>query len=487
MQNQVFTLNRLNSLLWILFWVFMLSRAMAAELVFEPATPTVVVGQQLTLSVSGTSGNITWTPSKGQVQGAGYQVTYIAPAQAGLDVVTAFDSDGNVGVVKITVTSKQMTSLENGNWEVFTNRTLITAILPSDDGKTLWVGTNGGLEQRDASTGELVRVFTNLDGLPDNWIRTLESDGSGGLWIGTSVGGLVHCSVSGEWTVYNKDNSDLLYGVSAFLHDGNGELWIGNWDGLAYRNVSGEWTVYTTDNSGLPDNNIAAIESDGNGGLWIVAGEILVEKFRYGYEEKVLERGLVYRSVSGEWTFSKYFDVQPNYNYSSREKKRIDILESDGSGGVWFTQTQPYHNQISYYSVNGEKTVYRTDNSGLPYEYKPDYKIDALESDASGGLWIGTRSGLAYRSISGEWTVYTTDNSNLPDHNIDVLESDASGGLWISTPLVSRIAYRSVSGKWTVYTTNNSGKCNNQMTMAMESLIQLPRKALSLRKDLPGF
>ncbi|RKZ44542.1 MAG: hypothetical protein DRQ41_02485, partial [Gammaproteobacteria bacterium] len=97
-----------------------------------------------------------------------------------------------------------------------------------------------------------------------------------------------------------------------------------------------------------------------------------------------------------------------------------------------------------------------TDNSNLP-----DHNIDALESDGSGGLWIGTRGGLAYRSISGEWTVYTTDNSNLPDHNIDVLESDASGGLWISTPLVSRIAYRSVSGKWTVYTTNNSGKCNN--------------------------
>ncbi len=93
MKNQLFTLNRLNSILWILFWVFMLSRAMAAELVFEPATPTVVVGQQLNLSVSGTSGDITWTPSKGQIQGAGNQVTYLAPAQAGLDVVTAFDNE----------------------------------------------------------------------------------------------------------------------------------------------------------------------------------------------------------------------------------------------------------------------------------------------------------------------------------------------------------------------------------------------------------
>jgi len=184
MKNQVFTLIRFNCLLLVLFWVFMLSRAMAAELVFDPATPIVEVGQQLPLSVSGTSGEITWNPTKGQIQGTGNQVTYIAPVQAGLDVVTAFDSEGNVGVVKITVTPKQLVSLENANWEVFTNRSSIRAILPSDDGKTLWVGTDGGLEQRDASTGELVRVFTNLDGLPGNNITALESDGSGGLWIG---------------------------------------------------------------------------------------------------------------------------------------------------------------------------------------------------------------------------------------------------------------------------------------------------------------
>jgi hypothetical protein len=36
MKNQVFTLNRLNSLLLVLFWVFMLSRAMAAESAVAP-------------------------------------------------------------------------------------------------------------------------------------------------------------------------------------------------------------------------------------------------------------------------------------------------------------------------------------------------------------------------------------------------------------------------------------------------------------------
>ena len=104
MKIKNFMSNLFNSVLLVLFGLSMFATVGAAELVFSPATPTVVVGQQITLSVAGTSGEITWTPSKGQIQGAGNQVTYIASAEAGLDVVTALDSEGNVGVVKITVT-----------------------------------------------------------------------------------------------------------------------------------------------------------------------------------------------------------------------------------------------------------------------------------------------------------------------------------------------------------------------------------------------
>jgi len=50
----------------------------AADLVFTPATPIVEIGQQITLSVSGTSGEITWTPSKGQIRGEGKQVNYMS-------------------------------------------------------------------------------------------------------------------------------------------------------------------------------------------------------------------------------------------------------------------------------------------------------------------------------------------------------------------------------------------------------------------------
>ncbi len=432
---------------------------MAAELVFDPATPSVEVGKQITLSVSGTSGAVTWTPSKGQIQGAGNQVTYLAPAETGVDSVMVLDDAGNAGLIKITVLPVPETpkpipppttnALENANWEVFTDRSDIETLLLSDDGKTLWVGTGGGLEQRDASTGELVRVFTNLGGLPSNEINALESDGSGGLWIGTS-GGLTYRSVSGEWTLYTEDNSELPDDeINAIESDGNGGLWIGTaWYGLAYRSVSGELTVYTEYNSGLPSNYVSVLESDGNGGLWIGA---------YG------GGGLAYRSTSGEWTVYNKDNSELPSNY-------VSALESDGSGGLWIG-TSPQLNEeeniynigggLAYRSVSGEWTVYTKDNSGLPSN-----NVYALESDGSGGLWIGTHHGLAYRSVSSEWMVY---NKELPDNLVSAILRDGSGGLWIGTGNYSfsgdsgGLVYRSVSGEWTVYMEDNSGLPDNSV------------------------
>jgi len=355
----------------------------------------------------------------------------------------------------------QLVSVENANWEVFTSQSNVRTLLPSDDGKTLWVGTGGGLEQRDANTGELVRLFTNLNGLPSNAINVLESDGNGGLWIGTD-GGLAHRTIDGEWTVYHQDNSGLPSNyINAIESDDNSGLWIVTSLGaLTYRSVSGEWTVYMTGNSGLPSNNIETLESDSSGGLWIGTRPHFNEK------KEVVGGGLAYRSVSGEWTIY-------NQDNSGLLSNWISALKSDGNGGLWIGTIPHKKGEVggglSYRSVNGEWAAYNQNNSGLP-----NSNISVLESDGSGGLWIGTHSnynyfgdksegsGLAYHSINGEWTVYNQDNSVLPSNNINILKSDGSGGLWIGTKTwnnystSSNMVYRSVSGGWTVYTRDNS-------------------------------
>ncbi|MEN8221506.1 MAG: two-component regulator propeller domain-containing protein, partial [Pseudomonadota bacterium] len=126
--------------------------------------------------------------------------------------------------------SSAVPSQENAVWEVFTDRSFIShgEIIVSEDEKTVWVGTNGGLEQRDAATGELVRLFTTLDGLPSNSISALSFDLNGGLWIGTWNGVFAYRSVDDDWTVYDIENFGLpKHGIDVLSIDSSGGLWIG--------------------------------------------------------------------------------------------------------------------------------------------------------------------------------------------------------------------------------------------------------------------
>jgi len=440
MKNQGVTLNRLNSLLWVLFGLFMLSKAGAAELVFYPDTPSVEIGKQITLSVSGTSGAVTWNPIKGQIQGAGNQVTYIAPAQAGLDVVTAFDSDGNVGVVKITVTSKQMTSLENANWEVFTNRNKIQALALSKDKAILWVGTRGGLEQRNASSGKLDRVYINTDALPDNDIRSLFSDDEGGVWIGT-VRGLAHLKHDGSWQIFNIDNSNLPYNnVLALLSDNQGGMWVGTWGGLAHLKTDGSWQVFNTDNSNLPSNQVKTLLSDEQGGIWVGTDSDL---------ESAHNGGLAHFKADGSWQVF-------NTDNSNIPSNNIETLLSDEQGGIWvgtvfdtvFDTTKPHNGGLAHFKADGSWQVFNTDNSNLPDNY-----VWALLSDNQGGVWTGTRLGLAHLKADGSWQIFNTDNSNLSDKDVRALISDNRGGIWVGTEY-SSIAYLKADGSWQVFKDN---------------------------------
>jgi len=127
----------------------------ATDLQFTPASPIVETGKDLIFSLSGTDRPLTsWKAVKGQVQIVGYQATYKAPVEAGVDGITVSDDQGNTGTVKIKVIREGTFVPENANWKVFANRRTISGILLSADKETLWVATTGGLEQRDTKTAE---------------------------------------------------------------------------------------------------------------------------------------------------------------------------------------------------------------------------------------------------------------------------------------------------------------------------------------------
>jgi ligand-binding sensor domain-containing protein len=401
-------ISRKMKLLYVM--IFLLAAfQLRAEITFTPDKPVVEMEEKITLSVSGTVGELTWSAQKGWIEGTGTTVTYMAPSQPGWDVVTVTDVEVNIATVAIQINA----SLENANWEIFTNRSNIYALAVSEDKNTLWVGTSGGLEKLDAHTKQLEEVLTTFDGLPSNYINTLQVDGNGGVWIGTignnemvdttgivsgGIGGLVHLTNDGNLTLYNTENSMLPNNNVWTLFPDNAGLWIGTENGLVHLTDSDEWLLFNTENSGLPSNFIYAIEPDGNGGLWIGTSE-----------------GIAHRLNDGNWLI---------FNTENSDLPNNDIwtLESDGRGGLWIG-TQ---NGLAHLFADNNWVVFKTENSDLPSN-----QVWTFHSDNNGQLWIGTSEGIAHLDVNGKGTIFNRENSSLPGNIIYALQPDNNGGVWI--------------------------------------------------------
>ncbi len=328
----------------------------AFALSFEPASPLVEVNGQIAISVQGAQGEVIWSSNKGRIESNGNQATFFAPAEEGIATIVVVDGLGEVGNVRVSITSSDVSSNlfspENVNWELFNNRTRIHALALSTDSNTLWVGTPGGLEERDARTGEILQVFTTLDGLPSNRIAS-------------------------------------LYVTSA------DELWVGTWDGLAYKDINNQWTVYASQNSGLPYHHISALEPDGQGGIWIGA-------------EHYPNAGLAHFSASAEW--SSY----TSQNSSFPDIFSINDIYQEPNGGIWIGEYQT----LIYRSVDGRFETHTLEEP--TGEYSVFNNITAIAPDSNGGLWISTAGGLAYRDTNGQLSLVPSGKSKPVEFLFDL-------------------------------------------------------------------
>lgn len=73
-------------------------------------------------------------------------------------------------------------------------------------------------------------------------------------------------------------------------------------------------------------------------------------------------------------------------------------------------------------------TIYKTNNSGLPWN-----DVNALSIDENETIWIGTYV-LGLAKFDGiNWTTYNNSNSNLPENTVHEITIDNVGSKWIGT------------------------------------------------------
>jgi signal transduction histidine kinase/ligand-binding sensor domain-containing protein len=251
-----------------------------------------------------------------------------------------------------------------------------------DDEGSIWVGSNGGLDQ--FRSGSFV-TWTQPDGLPDDYARVIFEDRDGVMWAGTANG--LSRRVGDRWV---KDPDPRLTRILALEQGRDGTRWVGTANGL-YRIAGGVTTLFTIAD-GLAHNTIRDIHEDRRGDVWI-ATDFGLNRIRSGSIESFSGLGTEY--VMG--------------------------LAESPDGRIWAATGAGLAEQT------GETFRLHSAPSDLPSNRLLD-----IAADADGNIWLGTDADGLIRFKNGQAKVLTTQ-AGLPSDKILSMVDDGAGSLWFGT------------------------------------------------------
>lgn len=96
----------------------------------------------------------------------------------------------------------------------------------------LWLGTDNGLVQFDASAKKIMRIFSTHDGLPDRVVYSTMFDDAGGLWVSTNKG-LALLNPNGQFQRI-RQSEGIEFNSFAHQKTSDGRLFFGSTQGLFY-------------------------------------------------------------------------------------------------------------------------------------------------------------------------------------------------------------------------------------------------------------
>jgi len=169
---------------------------------------------------------------------------------------------------------EQYTKAESGKGLINNN----VFCLKEDSKGQIWIGTNGdGINVYNPKTKLFTSMYksTSAEGtlrLPTNgYIRAIEEDSRGDIWIGSHGSGLaVFTPQTQSFKLYDKANSRLPNNVVlSVVMDKSKKVWVGTRGGLSlFNEKTGQFTSYS-EKDGLSNAVVYEIIEDGRGLLWL--------------------------------------------------------------------------------------------------------------------------------------------------------------------------------------------------------------------------
>ncbi|MGB0521996.1 MAG: sensor histidine kinase [Flammeovirgaceae bacterium] len=314
-----------------------------------------------------------------------------------------------------------------------------------DNEQNVWLTTDG--DGVFCLYHPIFNQYTTSDGLPMNFIRTLETDKNGKVWIGSKAGvlwfedGVFHeleltkyaprKGLTIDDIVFSKYEEDKLwilgYTLDMIETEGGKFYWRDQVSGKSGMFDARGNALAIADNILRSNANIEQLES-----IAAVTKNKIRGVFEYQFERNsLLAVSRTYRSYEKQLFYldakQNLFVLDAAYNkqfvLANFTAKQINSIYIDFYENLWIGTEQGLYYITPYGSKYELRRIY-TEADGLPSN-----QCRAIVMDQNKWLWVGTPNGLAY--VDGERLGSFTSHSGLLSNDINCLTVDLDSNLWV--------------------------------------------------------